>query len=281
MEITRFFPERSGGKKSGALTCIDLLCRDFEIYKPENRNVYIKNEAPYLQKIPSDFSVIFCKNTVAIKTFPKITHFYRKPYVAILNLEAKNIPTGEKIPLQEFQSKGNVWDYFYGLNLFFVGDFFHDLNLKIGERKKAEFVKSKESPDLIGEFVDTKNAEFSFLMSGQYVYVQPLDNNMVLCYKPPCVFLADKIYLEWQKYLDMCLESNNCGSLFSAVDDFTDTSKLVFSNKNNKLYIEHGDYTLPFDKDIELYIKRTEEEKKDFPASSVSIEKVYIYMFGI
>jgi hypothetical protein len=95
-----------------------------------------------------------------------------------------------------------------------------------------------------------------------------------MCYEAPCATFETQLITRWQKSLDICMGTNSCSSLLAAIDMYSDTSKLAFSVKDNKLIIQHGDYTLPFNNELSMKIKRLYGDEGSELITQASLEKV-------
>ncbi|KYK25736.1 hypothetical protein AYK26_01840 [Euryarchaeota archaeon SM23-78] len=272
-----------------------VLCRSFDTYKPFNTPKYLSQKADYLKDNPEPRNVLRCMQVVGIRNFPNIRYFHRKPFALFTNpnsikelIEASELIAAEMGAgyLHEkdiTKVKESYIFYLKGLTLFSITDQFTYEYVDRGAHKKAELSLSvlKGSKPVLVERIDNEYLGYVYLILDNYIYVQPYGKDIVFCYKPPCISSGDEVYLGWMNFVDACLGSQECDGLESHINFYADLMKYTFTTENNELNINYesklgGDFTLPFDWDVDIYVKKTFDDKKEFSTNSVFIEKVKV-----
>jgi hypothetical protein len=244
--------------------------------------------------------LVYCSKPKQLKVFDNINKFYRKPYFA--ECRSSNVVTGKAIigpkSLIPGLSKAPVVKPLptdLKLNRFVLpgalmrASCFYpaskagkDMKKELDTLGKSEFTFGFASRDYVGEFRDGSWVNTT-LLTGQYIYTQAFNNNIVLCYSPPCLSQTDELYINWGNHADICFNSSNqCSLLSSDIERYASNNKVVFRRDTGILNIKQGDYDFTYGMQVFQFTKtldlEVELEKDDgsvdasYPVDTLSLE---------
>jgi hypothetical protein len=244
--------------------------------------------------------VVSCSNPKQLRTFDNIGKFYRKPFFTY-----GTYFDGDKKK-----------DYFFGRGLFNTdelgkyynsvlspGAFFSSKFFCIAESSESGDKSPQESIDAIGRWIgklsfncvpsgdvtrdssqdiisvsEHKDSEWQniTLIQGQYIFTQAFNNNVALCYSPPCLSLADEMYINWGSHLDGCFQDvTKCPLLNDDIVRYAGKKTVAFKLQKDSLgdvqllHIQQGDNDFAYNMDgfnfvgdLRLQVEYVKENKE-------------------
>lgn len=239
----------------------------------------------------SDYSVslpklylLYCSNPKQLKAFDKINKFYRKPFYlheTVVNKKANPDSFNSVVSPGAFLSSKffcpdkspESGGKFPGESLVTVGKWEGGISFKCAEDKQNQLS--------VSEYKDSEWGDVS-LLTGQYIYTQAFNDNVVLCYSPPCLSQTDELYINWGNHVDSCFSSpDKCTLLSSDIERYASNKKVVFKEDTGILNIKQGDYDFTYSMQgfqstktlgFEVELEKDDGSKEPYSVNELSLE---------
>jgi len=269
----------------GESACMVLCPRTgFDIIFYKNLDVKFSDYEVKLQ----DAFLAFCSQPKQLRVLDKVNKFYRKPYYG--ECRSSNVVTGGAIVMRRSSltpfpppliKKPEAVTLRFN-RVILPGAFLRtscfapisrpakDLTKDLDKFGKSEFKFSFASRDYVSEYKDGYWDNITVLPN-QYLYIQAFNNNIVLCYSPPCLSMADEFYINLNNYIGTCLASSkDCASLAVVLEKQAE-DKVLFRTRMNNLTVIIGEQGFVFNKNLDLVILF---EKDDGTEESISVTEL-------
>lgn len=288
-------------KECGNQSCT-VLCRDAKIARlPVLEFKLQKDDVKKISSPDKKLFMLACGNTF-IRNTKAVAKYHRKPFYImppskITRTAAKirrALPSSNKIPVILLQEYFEISDYIpledaiekypaseikgYSVALI-SGAFLQGGNFYIPKMKDGTYkLVFSNDPLYLSEAKEEGWTDLFWPIKQTYVQLHPYGDDMMICYMHPCITLIEEVFINWEKNIDVCLESpKDCVGLSATIKNEAEKDKILLKRDNNVQVLVLGEQEFPLDKDIDmaLLFEKDDGTEETIAVTELSLEYDY------